>query len=132
MPENKLFTGHLELDDQHLVLAQCFSMVKLGIDGKEDLEAAVALLRDTLELHLNAEGLVLWQVLTPEKAMEHQQIHDRALQLVQEYWRTPDPGRQRLQRILQMIHSHMHSAEEAEMLKAARAAVRSGQTPRRI
>lgn len=130
MPENKVWTGHLELDDQHLMLAQCFDMVKLGIEGKEDLEIAVALMRDTLEFHLNAEGYVLWKVLTPEKAAEHQQIHDRALQLVREYWRTPDPGRERLQRILSMIHSHMHSVEEEEMLALAREAVKSGRIPR--
>lgn len=131
MPENKMWTGHLELDDQHLMLAQCFTMVKQGIAGKEDLETAVALMCDTLEFHLNAEGNVLWQVLTPEKAAEHQQIHDRALQLAREYWRTPDPGRERLQRILEMIYSHMHSTEEEEMLVAAREAVKSGRILRR-
>lgn len=122
-----MWTGHLELDDQHLMLAQCFNMVKLGIEGKEDLDVAVALMRDTLEFHLNAEGYVLWKVLTPEKAAAHQQIHDRALQLVREYWRTPDVGRERLQRILEMIHSHMHSIEEEEMLALAREAVKTGQ-----
>lgn len=127
MSESKVWTGHLELDDQHLMLAQCFTMVKEGIDGKEDLDVAVALLRDTLEFHLTAEGWVLWKVLTPDKAAEHQAIHDSALKLVREYWRTPDPGRERLQRILEMIHGHMHSDEEEEMLALAREAVKKGQ-----
>jgi hemerythrin len=127
MGENRVWTGHLELDDQHLMLIQCFNMVKLGITGKEDLDVAVSLLWDTLEFHLNAEGWVLWKVLTPEKPAAHQAIHDAAIKVIREYWRTPDPGHDQLQRILEMIYSHMYSPEEEEMLALAREAVKTGQ-----
>jgi hypothetical protein len=123
-------TGTRDLDDQHLLLVQSLRELEDTINAPAVDEMALTHawynFKDIMVSHLLAENAALW-VLPPDKAKAHAEIHERAVFASRDYsFNHPDPGWEKLKRIITMVRAHMHSLEEAELTKALKAAQAAG------
>ena len=123
-------TGTRDLDDQHLLLVQSLRELEDAINAPAVDEMALTHawynFKDIMVSHLLTENAAL-QVLPPDKAKAHAEIHERAVFASRDYsFNHSDPGWEKLKRIITMVRAHMHSLAEVELIKALKAAQAAG------